>query len=363
MPTRDQILNDLRQNLNAYRSMQLQGFVNANTISREDLVDAFGQDEADKIMQSNGPVRLPMVDDDLTPLTSGCTEVYFWGATNTGKTCLMGVLLACLQQGGNFHPEAEGNAIAYRDALSDIFSLGHPIITLPESSATANVPKMVFTINKSISTAHHIAIVDFGGEVLQAVYNHCNGAQLTDSQQVAFKHAKSFLTGRKSNRKLHFFVIEYEGHGRKFDIRQRNGHIVQVSMVRLLDIMINFFNNNNVFDNSDGLYVIVTKCDRLHGENENGRRERASRYVDENFRSFYNVLDTNATKYSLPSPVIFPFSIGKVFAQDFVYNNRYPDGNSIIDQIQHHCPKERGCLDVIRRVCPPIYDWLKRMQS
>ena len=73
-----------------------------------------------------------------------------------------------------------------------------------------------------------------------------------------------------------------------------------------------YVKNNNILKKSSGVYILVTKCDKIG--NDNDLVEQAEQYVQNYLPAFYNNLQSACVNSGIKDFQVIPFSIGNVFA-------------------------------------------------
>ena len=148
----------------------------------------------------------------------------------------------------------------------------------------------------------------------------------------------SYLKNRKNN-KIHFFVVEYGAHEKKWD---------GLNMSNYLSCMIQYLKNEKVFTKSTvGVYVLVTKCDKMDCAKED-RPRLAHEYVKQEFAAFWNTLEMTCKNAAIKDLKTLAFSIGDVFAQQLcVYDGE--DTNKVIDKLLTKTPKMGRFTDIFRQ--------------
>ena len=179
---------------------------------------------------------------------------------------------------------------------------------------------MGFDLEDQDRKTHPITCVDFAGEMIRTIYRKHAGKSLYDTEQRALTDFTNLLGGkdengkpignRTNNRKIHFFVVEYGAEQREYDgLPQKN----------LLASAVSYIDEIGVFkDNTDAIYLIVTKVDKIKASSDEDRNKKLAKYVRTNYSTYFGNLEKVCAKYRINGgdvPVI-PFSLGTVCLQD-----------------------------------------------
>lgn len=330
----EQFLLALKHDPNAYMAYDIQQKVGNGVIAWSELENIFGYDKAFAIRNFQLPTQLPNA---IAPesLQSDTTEVYFWGTPSSGKTCALGTIISSAKRKGILEPlQCEG--LHYLNLLSNIFQ-GNNICTLPDSTQMDNIQEMVMNLYDEKKKPHKITLIDLAGELFRTVYKNDNGLLVDPQAQAALEKAINYLKDRRNN-KIHFFVVEYDAHDKKWD---------GLSMSNYLIHMIQFLKNEKVFTKSTvGVYVLVTKCDKM----ECSISERpllANEYVKQNLADFWNILEIACKNAAIKDLKTLSFSIGDVFAQQLCAFNG-ADTNKVIDKLLTKTPAIKRYIDWLR---------------
>lgn len=318
------ILNNLRSDPNAYSAQEIQNYVANNVITRQEIGQLFGDEKANAIMNFQNPAQLPSSQPPAL-LKAGSTEVYFWGTPGSGKTCALGTIISSANKKGIWSPQ-ECKGQHYMDKLSNIF-MDENICTLPESTIVSNIQEMATWLWDKPAVQHGkphpLTLVDMAGELFRSVYVKQNMAIPLDPQKdKAVETALKYLKDGR-NKKIHFFIVEYGAHLKTWE---------GLNMGNYLQQMIQYLRNNKVFSKSTvGVYVLVTKCDKMQCPPEE-RPKRANEYVKQHFASFYNTLQDACKKSRIGAMKTLSFSVGDVFAQNLCLFDD-TDTKKVIDKL------------------------------
>lgn len=312
-------------------------------IERTDIKQLFGDDNiVDAIVNFQEAIDLPICDNALE-LKEGTVEVYFWGTPSTGKTCAIGALLSTAEKKGLLRQHGNCNGGPYMDKLSSIF-VNDTVITLPKSTYTSNLPEMVFDLRepKNLKKEHPFTFIDIAGEVLKGFYCLQKKMSPTIEQEQAMRSILPYL-GSSKNKKIHFFVIEYNGHMTSYDV---NGY--DLRMTKFLDTCSEYMRAHRVFSTaSDAVYVLVTKCDKMNLPKEQ-IPAAAKQYINDYFTNFINNLKSACDDAHIKDLNTISFSVGRVYAQQLcLFDESYTMKviNKLLEKTE---PRKRGLFKLLR---------------
>ena len=342
---KDLFLSELRDDCNSHGVLDIQHKIKNGVISKSDLINIFGNEIADAIEKYEKPADLPGNKDPKNlseKLEGDSTEIYFWGYRGSGKTCALGSVISSLKKHGNLKKQ-NCKGYDYMTRLSNIFATDNVCI-LPPSTENANIQEMIFEVEDSKKKKHKITLIDLAGEMIEIAYDklHPNsGYNKTKEDFQSLKMALSYLKDTRNN-KIHFFVVEYGSHS------QSVGPYNNLKIEDLLDNMLSFLVDNKVFSKTTvGVYVLVTKCDKIMCSEEE-MPQKAGEYVVNNFSMLWDNIKKacNAKEASIRDLRTISFSVGKVIAKDLcLFNDKYtskiidkfitktyPEGDSLFDK-------------------------------
>ena len=331
----EQFLNALQYDQNAFTAYEIQEKVGNGVVTWDDIQNVMGGEKTYAIQNFQMPALLPNA---IAPdsLQGNTTEVYFWGTPGSGKTCALGTILSSATRAGIIEP-LQCCGLHYMNLLSNIF-IGNDCCTLPDSTDVTNIQEMVMKLTDEKKHQHKLTLIDLAGELFRSVYKVNNHLQVDDSNCQVLDKAMSYLKNRKNN-KIHFFVVEYGAHEKKWD---------GLNMSNYLSCMIQYLKNEKVFTKSTvGVYVLVTKCDKMDCAKED-RPRLAHEYVKQEFAAFWNTLEMTCKKAAIKDLKTLAFSIGDVFAQQLcVYDGE--DTNKVIDKLLTKTPSICWFTDFFRQ--------------
>lgn len=342
------ILNNLQRNPNTYGPAKIIEFL-GNAINESDLLNCNIPESAIDNLHN---IVTPKLELGQTPteIPSGFTEVYFWGATGSGKTCALGAVLQMAKQKGYLNI-ATGPGYRYAHQLMNIFSDdGVANDYLPGPTPLEKTQYLPFTLKRSNEkSSRSVSLIELSGEIFKCFFDINAGQPLQSQSHVdTFESLISFLNN--NNRKIHFFFIDYNRENKPDD----NG----LTQSDYLSAASTYFKNNKIFGKStDAIFVVLTKSDLLRDETGNlisyeKRVEYAKKYLNENnYNSFINTLKDICKKESINAGTLTvePFSLGNVYFQQICdFDGR--SASNIVEILMDRLPLSRtSILDVFNK--------------
>lgn len=301
---KEDCLNELREDINAYNTTILNRF----EITFDDLknADIAIPDEIRSIWDNKG------IDLHYGETPSGIpnerTEIYFWGAPGSGKTCTLAAILSTAKKKGLFEPQ-EGNGFMYMTQLSSLFNNG--VATLPPPSPVEVTQGLSFDLRDTNRTKHPVTLIEISGEIFECFSNAMNGLEIPDDgHSSTFDSLLGFLNS-SANPKFHFFVIDVDNNKQdKYGLTQMD----------YLQAAATYFDNKKIFnEKTAGIYILVTKSDLLD-KDKSKRTQAAIDKLTNNYLNLINSLKSIAYQHKLIDKsdklTVIPFTLGEVYLQD-----------------------------------------------
>ena len=333
---RPEILKIIADDHNVFNTDCINELLDHAYITYEDLIQEAGVDPMfiQSLQKNLSNIDIPSVDcDAVEQIEKTSTEIYFWGVKNSGKSCAIGSILNTARRAGYGITNKKGQGIPYFDALSDLFNQhdSRPTSVLPNGTPTDSFAEMGFDMTMANSDKYYpLTFVDLAGELLTAIYAEAHNIVLDDPAYD--KAAKAFRrvlldNHKEGNRKIHFFVIEYGAAGKKIKI----GNDIELGQDALLENVIDILNVEDPMENpfkrdTDAIYVVLTKADRIKANTPSERREKANEYVKTHYKGLVTAVRNVCRECELngyvkpiagkdavkPKILVIPFSIGDV---------------------------------------------------
>lgn len=299
------IISKLRENPNAY-SLSI---VKSCGISADDLKGIIPDDVLRSWDIQPKSLELGNSPDEIR---QGCTEVYFWGNIGSGKTCTMGAILGQANRMGMYEPRGDGGS-AYMSDLISVFQTdpNRPAICLPQGTPAETTQYLPLNLNKELDnnkfSTHELSIVELSGEIFKCIALDFERKidSLDPSLTKTYQQLKNYLSNR-TNPKYHFFIVDSDP---KPDSEQ----------ARYLQEAATYFSDNNIFnETTQGINIIVTKCDTLSTDRSQWQT-CAEQCVNNHYRSFKNTLSKiigpDGLALNNGTVNILPMSIGQIYLQ------------------------------------------------
>lgn len=319
LASHDEVIAKLQDDLNFLDALKIQEYVRKKTLSWEEISSIYGEDIRNAIENYKSPPNLPGNNDPKNlseRLKEGNTEVYFWGYRGSGKTCVVGSVISSLCRQGNLKIKT-CPGYDYMTRLSNIFNHDE-ICSLPPGTENSNIQEMVMTIRDEHKYEHRVTLVDLAGELIEIAYKKGHPESsftFFENDFQSLDKALGYLRDQR-NEKIHFFVVEYDSHTKK--IGPDGGYSIQ----DLLDNMITLLSDNKIFGTTTvGVYVLVTKSDKIFLNAQDDVAKLAYDYVNENYKMFWNNIQVECKKTGIKDLGTIAFNIGKVYAQNLCIFN------------------------------------------
>lgn len=302
---RYQYIQELQEDINAYNTIQLNAYgvtfddLRNNGINIPDTIRRIWNDSGLDLQHGNTPDSIP----------SGRTEIYFWGAPGSGKTCTLAAILSTAQRRGFYDPQ-EGEGLMYMNQLSNLFI--NNVATLPKPSPVEVTQALSFDLRDSNHQKHPVSMIEISGEIFECFsYAITNQPIPDDGHLTAYQSLLKFLQST-DNPKYHFFII---------DVNNTTLDSFGQSQMTYLQNAALFFKNNNIFNSKTaGINILVTKSDLL--TNNKAERSRAAiQILKERYLNFVNSLKDIALEHELIKSLddmipVIPFTLGEVYLKD-----------------------------------------------
>ena len=268
------------------------------------------------MMSGVTPMQLDEASDLETITKVPSTEIYFWGIPSSGKSCAIGAILSAANNGkvaSSMMKDPKCQGYGYMNELSDLFGLDNEVGTLPErTQATLGTTyEMGFELEDKNGAIHPITCIDIAGEVFCDMHKlQKNGVDSLKSNvyDVLQTLNKILIDNRTSNRKIHFFVIEYGAEDRKYrGVPQRT----------YLQSALAYINETGIFKkDTDAIYILVTKIDKANATGKE-LKDKLEDYIGSKYDGFLGGIkrickenEINGGKVNIQ-----PFTLGDVCFQ------------------------------------------------
>ena len=340
------ILDNIRRDLNFYKTKDLQDKVKNTIITWEDLSEVFKDEQVEAIKKWSNLTDLPSCPPPIN-LRKDSTEIYFWGTKGTGKTCVMGSLLSAAKKNKKLSARNCPHR-AYLDQLSNLFSGrgGSSICNLPGSTSKDSIAEMNLKLKDSKSKSHFVTFIDLAGEVITGIYKHQNNIPLWDSEREQIDRVLSYLRNSYNN-KIHFFIMEYAKAEEEVEELREQGYSGIMQADVLTSIAEYLTENKGLRTSTVGVYGLVSKSDKIDADFSTSVADRprlAFDYVNNSrYGAFWDDITTECSVANVRHVKTISYSIGDVFTRNLCYVNDR-DAMKIINLLLDKTPVEREGL-------------------
>lgn len=313
---KEYLIEDLKNNPQNYSREKMYKIISSNRLSRDDLID--NNLLTDSAYQHI--IRYPKLDDEQRELpmsriehpcsVHGNIDIYFFGASGSGKTCVLAGLMSLAgQYGFRIDPRGPGGGGAY---AMELFNYARTSI-LPPSTDSNHIWVIDAQVDDDNGYKHKVSLIEISDE------------KIIEDLKVG---TLGLLPNK--NKKVLFFIIDLTkedcivtNDGMTFCVKQRN---VLENIVNLLS------KNESILKNVAAIHFILTKSDAL-GDHINDNTIR-KRLIAQGYTALLSHIRMICEKYSINMSTDFrvglhPFSIGKFMPGD-VYSFDETDSLKIL---------------------------------
>lgn len=344
-PDRDVTVNDIyeeiRKDHNWLAKDEIKGLVDVRMLNFFELSTRSNIDQdfmGYLTFPTNQSLQIDNKFREVENVPDGSTEIYFWGIPSSGKTCAIGAILSSLANATigdytEFDPECQG--YNYMNQLSMLFrnSGGKKVFTLPTGTPLESLFVMRCDIFKD-QRRYPVTFVDVSGESLKSMYMKMSGIPMDYAREGALDKLSEIVgdnTRKVTKRKIHFFVIEYDGHNRMIPLD--NG--TQVDQMTLLDGVKNYINQfGKVFaEATDAIYILITKSDKAGSVFQQPTLSELKNYITTYYSGFYKSLvglcNDKKRQINKGEVKVLPFTLGDICFQSLCKFDPYTANNVI----------------------------------
>jgi hypothetical protein len=256
---------------------------------------------------------------DLPPLLNDRTDIYFFGQPASGKSCILANMFSYIDKQGliieNTHSLV---GTQYKNTIQYEYDLGY----LPERTAASSdgVNYITFELTDPIKPEHKhpLNFIEMSGEL----FDQATMGGVSDNNL----NAKNYLNN--NNRKLLFFVVDYDRHVQ--NTINPDGNTPQgAKMLTILSLLDQF----GTFKQTDGIYILVSKADLFPPGVD--PVQYAGDFLNENYMAFINNCKNIKQKYKGEFEIkAYPYSIGNLTLKStYVYERDYTWAKKLIEEI------------------------------
>ena len=251
----------------------------------------------------------PSQHNDL-PLKKGYTDIFFFGKSGSGKSCVLASLFNYAENEGYFIDDTHAiNGINYKNLL--VRELQNGILPDATEASVDAVTYITTELHKN-GEINPLNIIEMSGEFFS------NAAKDPTVWENSID-AHGYLSN--SNKKLLFFVVDYkqytDGEDPENSTQSQDFNLI-LSQLDLYEKALN---------NTYCIYIVVNKSDKFP-EGIADENEFAKEFFMENFKGVYTNLKVKQEKNGFQLRLIH-FSVG-----NFIFNNSY------LSQMNTECPSK-----------------------
>lgn len=254
----------------------------------------------------------------ITQVNKVSTEIYFWGIPSSGKTCALGGIMSMAKNGHtvvNMSPDNDCQGYGYMTRLADVFRENESVGNLPPGTAIYDIWEMGFDLEDPDGKVHPITCIDLAGELVRCMYKTDAGEMLTDDEVATLQTVTNLLvSNRSTNRKMHFFVLEYGGEERVYEGLDQSTY---------LQAALSYIKRTKIFQkDTDGVFLLFTKVDKT-GLTGQELVDHLVHYTDRYYSNFYNGLVAICRDNEINGGKVerLPFTLGNVCFQNYCLFN------------------------------------------
>ena len=308
------VMSVIAQDHNFLRASVIDMMIDEGLISYDDLVSIGIDRNFIAHLVQGRQLQQFSAGDKLERINKVCTEVYFWGIPSSGKSCAIGAILSVANSGRiapSMSMDNDCKGYGYMTRLSELFNNDGSVGTLPPGTPVTSTYEMGFDLEDERGQIHPITFIDLAGELVRCMYKQDAGEPLSAEEDATLQTVYNILVGnRTSNRKIHFFVLEYGGEKRKYE---------GLSQTAYLNAALRYIERTGVFkDDTDAIYLMFTKVDKA-GVTGTALVQVLQEYTEKNYKGFYQGLERICRDKEINGGKVerIPFTLGQVCFQDY----------------------------------------------
>lgn len=343
--TKAEFLNKLREDCNLLNASTVKYLIdNEHLITIADLYGIGIDKQFIKAMQNGKQTESYTYTRSLDRIHKQSTEVYFWGIPSSGKSCALGAILSVAGSGRVakvMDADTASQGYGYMTYLMNHFPQNGEVGTLLGGTPIDAFYEMGFDLTDNDNRTHPITCIDMAGELMSCMFKSNANMPLTDIHlNMLDTMTNVLIDNRSTNRKIHFFVIEYGGEDRIYD-----GYRQPV----FLEGALSYIKDTGIFKKeTDAIFIMVTKVDKM----KNVTRDAITQYVKDKYKGFYNRLNKICEDNEINGKKveIVAFSLGKVCFQSYCKFDTKPAENVVDIMLKHSASNHGGKLGIIGKI-------------
>ena len=343
------LLNDMKRFPFKYNREDMYGYISTNALTMQDLVDDScvltdrGYSHIKKYPHLIDEQRqLPVSRLENPHSETGNTDVYFFGVSGSGKTCVLAGLMSLTGQlGFRFDPKGPGGGGNYAMELRNYARTS----MLPPATDQNYIQVIDAQINDEDGNLHKISMIEMSGEKTAEFAAIENPTSLEDLGAGA-----AGLLGNDNNKVL-FFVIDPTNEKNVQMGRDSNQWVMQSDVLDCVSSLLS--KNPGLMKKVVAIHVILTKSDTLGDYVDQNVIQ--DRLTEQGYSAVLASIKAICQKYDINKQTgfqvgLYPFCVGKFMPGD-VYTFDETDSLKILRVIQKNTVVERrtdGFLDSLR---------------
>lgn len=340
------LLNDMKRFPFKYNREDMYGYISTNALTMKDLVDDScvltdrGYSHIKKYPHLIDEQRqLPVSRLENPHSESGNTDVYFFGVSGSGKTCVLAGLMSLTGQlGFRFDPKGPGGGGNYAMELRNYARTS----MLPPATDQNYIQVIDAQINDEDGNLHKISMIEMSGEKTAEFAAIENPTSLEDLGAGA-----AGLLGNDNN-KVFFFVIDPTNEKNVQMGRDSHQWVMQSDVLDCVSSLLS--KNPGLMKKVVAIHVILTKSDTLGDYVDQNVIQ--DRLTEQGYSAVLGSIKAICQKYDINKQTgfqvgLYPFCVGKFMPGD-VYTFDETDSLKILRVIQKNTVIERpegGFLD------------------
>lgn len=342
--TKAQFLDKLREDCNLLNASAVKHLIDEHIITIADLSGIGIGKQFIKAMLTGLQTDSYTYTRSLDRIHKQSTEVYFWGIPSSGKSCALGAILSVAGSGKVakvMDADTASQGYGYMTYLTSHFPQNGEVGTLLGGTPINAFYEMGFDLTDESNRTHPITCIDMAGELMRCMYKSNANMPLSDTDlNMLDTMTKVLIDNRSTNRKIHFFVIEYGGEDRIFDGYHQDVY---------LNGALSYIKDTGIFKKeTDAIFIMVTKVDKM----KHVTRDAITQYVKDNYEGFYNGLNKICEDNEINGKKveIVAFSLGKVCFQSYCKFDTKPAENVVDIMLKHSASNHGGKLGIIGKI-------------
>lgn len=344
------LLNDMKRFPFKYNREDMYGYISSNALTMKDLVDDScvltdrGYSHIKRYPQlKDEQRRLPVSRLENPHSEEGNTDVYFFGVSGSGKTCVLAGLMSLTGQlGFRFDPKGPGGGGNYAMELRNYARTS----MLPPATDQNYIQVIDAQINDENGNLHKISLIEMSGEKTAEFAAIENPTSLEDLGA----GASGLLSN--DNSKVLFFVIDPTNEKNVQLGQDSNQWVMQSDVLDCVSSLL--AKNPGLMKKVVAIHVILTKSDTLGDYVDQNLIQ--DRLTEQGYSAVLQSIKAICQKYDINKQTgfqvgLYPFCVGKFMPGD-VYTFDETDSLKILRVIQKNTGGVRptdGFIDSLRK--------------